>query len=249
MYDKNFISRPNIDNKLLLIMAFLRIRASGKGIIGTTIENIVENIGYIPNRREGKINDTVIKLLKWLEENNYIFISTDVSKISQKAYFEIEINSDNNIFNMLFTGDGDNKDTKLKPYVLLTDKEFKKIVKTNTKVNKGILLRVFLNIKKRISFDDKAIKICYPSLSLIAKDCGIPKGGTVYNSIKELINIGLLFEYDVGKCKTKDGKLLNVNKVYSLEELDADGIKYAEKEILNYLNKNGINVDLLIHTA
>mgnify|MGYP001194609836 CR=1 FL=1 len=248
MYDKDFITREDIDNRLLLIIAFLRIRASGKGIIGTTIENIVKNIGYIPNRHKGKINDIIINQLKWLETNNYIFVYTDLNQLSQKVYFEIEINNDNNIFDMREKDNNGNVimnelgEPKLKTHVVLTDKEFDKIVTTKTQINKSVLLRVFLNIKKRINFNDAAPKICYPSQALIAKDCCLNKGYSINKAIKELVNMGILFEHVTGGYKIGN-KIINANNVYAL---DPKELKDANEIMLEYYNNKGIKINSFI---
>lgn len=224
---------------MLLVLAYLRINASMNGRIGTTLETIIKDIGCKPNNHKGKINEMILDQLKWLETHNYIFINSDTSKISQKLYFEIEINNDHNIYQMF----GED-DKIIHPYVSLTDREYHKITTTKTKANKAILLRVFLNIKKRINFDATTPKICFPSQDLIARDCNTSKGYSINNAIDELIKMNILFRHTTGGYKDKNGKVQNGNDVYAV---DPKELKNANQIMLDYYkNEKGIKIDSFI---
>lgn len=242
MYEKEFIKRKDIDDRVLLVLAFLMLNVNARGKVGTTLENIINNIGYIPNRNSGKINDIIIGQLKWLQKNKYIFINTGET-ITPKGYLEIQINKRNNIFDMK-TIDS-NGEIKTKPHVSLTEREYKKITTSKTKANKGILIRVFLSIKSYISFDKYSPNICFPSQLTIAKNCGLKSVGyTVNNAIKELVKMRILFEHVTGGYKDKDGNVRNANNVYAVEPAQ---LKVANQIMLDYYNgQKGLKIDKFI---
>lgn len=178
------------------------------GIVGTSIKLLCETIGYIPNRSEGKINEKIIKSLKWLEERKHISIMTDINKLEINDCFLIKINNDNNIYNF-------DKD-----YVILTEKEFNIITTYVLKGrrNRENLLNVYLNIKKFMSFDKDNIPLCYPSHTTLCRDCNISSKGTINNIISCLVDMGLLYIYNSGRFEDSNGNIKYANNFYALEE-------------------------------
>ena len=59
-YNKSFIKKKIVTGKLLLVMAYLRLRASYSGKVVFSIDYLAESIGYVPNRKIGKINESIV---------------------------------------------------------------------------------------------------------------------------------------------------------------------------------------------
>jgi len=221
VYDKDFIRQKNLPDKLLLVMAYLRIYCAKNGTISTSINYICHKIGYKPNHRENKINDQIINCLKWLQNYNYIQLKTNIDKALSNECIAIKINNDPNIF--------DCKNN----YVILNEIEFDIIRKSKIdRRNKEDLLRVFLNIKKYMSFDKNTDALCYPSHSTLCKDCNISSKSVINNIIKDIVDIGLLYTYNPGKFIDNKGKIKFANNFYALEK---DVLK---PEICNEIMKN-----------
>ena len=235
MYDKDFIKRNDLPDKLLLVMAYLRIYCAKNGCVGTSINLICEKIGYKPNRNKGKINSQIIDALKWLKARNFISLATNLDEVVNNNCFFIEINNDPNIYDL-----NDN-------YVILTESEFDKITKSNNdkKRNKQDLLKVFLNIKKYMSFDKHNLSYCYPSHITLCRDCNISSTGVINNIIDELKHIGLLYTYNSGRYKDHKGNIKYTNNFYALEK-DVLKPEMCDEIIKNYYLSLGVTISEFI---
>lgn len=253
-FEKDFLRNKNVDDKVFLIMAYLMFNINLKGTIGTTLETIIKNIGYTPNKNKGRINDGVIQQLKWMEDNNIITIESEYDNITPKGYMQIKMNKHDDFLN-IDTWDGDKNNSikehilKFKPFVILSEREYNKIVTADTTVNKGVLLRVFLNIKGYMNFsDDGDTKTCFPAQSTIAKNCNKTTGYTVNNAIKELVNMKILFVCNLGQYKDKNGHMKNINNVYAVdpEEFKGTNLESIKREVVDYYKKSkGVEIKLL----
>lgn len=249
MFDKDFIVRKDIDNKLLLVMAYLRFKASTDGEVTLTIDLLVRSLGYVPNTHRGKINEAIITQLKWLQFNNYIFIKGDIDKVRSKECFVIKINNQNNIFDMRFENEqGKYQD---KPFVILTQSEFNLMTQNNneTKTDKGILVRVYLNIKKKIFLNSVGAHLAYCSHNSLCRQCNISTTGTVNNAIKELVKMKLIYEHVTGSYIDQQGNVRNANNVYALEENEMNH-KYCDEVMKEYIREEkGIDIDNFLPVA
>ena len=221
---KDFLLSPEVSNTVLLILPYLRIRASLNGVIGTTLENIVKEIGYVPNNQKGRINETILKDLEWMLRNKYISINIPISEISAKKFFEITINNDNNIF------DVKNDIGEYIPFVSLTADEYKKIIKGSGKAKQGRMLRTFLNIKKYINLAEGSDKICFPSLEVIKRDSLLSSNEVTSKLIRELEGVGVLYVDRNNYYKDNSGKVKNMNNVYALSLKDLKNSKSSIRE-------------------
>jgi hypothetical protein len=224
-YDKKFIVREDLENELLLVMAYLRLNASYDGYVGFTLKHLIKDIGYHLNRHQGAINDTVRNILSDLQICGSIEPEINIANATINDFIRLQIYADED--SMFYLGD------KSK-YIQLNRDEYNKITKFKTKIDKATLLRVYLNIKKyintsvKVSNDDR---VAYPSMLSISRDCNITVGSTLDNAIKDLVNIGILFEHITGSYVDKKGNVRNANNVYALTE---KSIKNAREIMLSY---------------
>lgn len=207
---KELLLNPEVSDTLLLILPYLRIEASLRGIVSTTLEYIVKRIGYVPNNQKGRINEVILRNLEWLASKEYISIDVPISKISAKKFFRITINNNNNIFDM------ENKDGDCQPYVILTSTEYENIIQRSSKGRQGSMLRVFLNIKKYINFNEHSAKVCFPSIKTIKEESFIGSTETVSNLVKDLEEIGVIFVHRGGAFKSQSGKIRHRKNLYAL---------------------------------
>lgn len=228
-YDKKLITDKNLENKLLLIMAYLRLNASYDGYIGLTLNHLITDIGYKPDRHEGAINDQIKIILQEMidDKSLYLIPAIKLNELNVKQFFYIVINDEeSSIFNI-------EKTTK---YVQLSRGEYDKITKCKTKLDKARLLRIYLNIKKFVNTSDgikEEDRVAYPSMRVISRDCGITIGGNVDDAIKELVKLNLIYKHVTGSYKDDKGNTKNANNVYALSK---QGISKAEERMLDYYN-------------
>lgn len=267
MFDKSFvISKAMIDeNRIPLIMAYLKINSSLSGKVGLTINGLVKGIGYKPNSRKGDnkgINHKVIEGLQKLQKDKDIIISKginfnekrdiadedsykswgkekdkplDITELKHDEYFIVQINYDKN--NSIFLPSGN--------YVVLTEGEFVTITQTKTNCDIGNLLNVFLNIKKHINFDGVSSPLCYPAHRTLLRCCNLSSIGTINRLINELVSFGLLYTYNPGKYINKKGRYRNANSFYALE----DGIlkpETCDNQMKDYYVIQGIEINNFI---
>lgn len=216
---KHLLNEKDINDIMLLILPYLRIKSSLQGEIGTTLEEIIRSIGYIPNNNEERINKKVLNCLIWLIEKKYIFINMAIEKITEKIFIKIIINKHNNIFNI------EDEQGKYIPYVLLTSVEYFKILQSSIKISKGILLRVFLNIKKYIDLK-KDDNYCFPSQKTIKNDCGKNSNETITKAITELEKIGLIYVYKPEIYNINNGIIKHSNNIYSLNPISIEKLNH-----------------------
>ncbi len=230
-YKKKEIRDPEFDGRLMLLMAYIMMNANLKGCVGTTLETIIKDIGYIPNRHKGMINEVIIGYLMWLEECDHISIVNECSKITPKGFIQIRVNKNSDLFNI-----GN------EPYTSLTEREYNKITTFDTGISRGTLLKVFLNIKSYINFASETAIAAYPSQSSISRHCGVSLQ-TVNNAIKELVRMKVLFEHVTGLYKTKTGAVRNAINAYAVEPSELKGI---EQELIDYYKGRGVKIDSFI---
>jgi hypothetical protein len=251
-FNKELVKTEANNNKLILVMAYLKLNSPLNGRVGISLDLLCKEIGYTPNQREGMINQQIINSLQWLEMRGAIYIFAKfkpIKKKDEKQDGAINIHNENESDKVEYVKKNDcfivqlenkseifNQDNN---FVTLYESEFNTIIKAKTKYNRQDLLNVYLNIKKFINLNSKTIQLCYPSHRTLAKDCGISSIGKVNNIISELIRIKLLYTYNSGKYLDKNEKVKYANSFYAVEKgvLKPD---VCDDIIRNYYSTQGI---------
>lgn len=217
-YDKLFIKIPNnmirnkYDERGKIIMNSI-IKDNGNIILGiycclsryknlenksrTTLKEMMDELGYKPDRKEGSTNSKFIKAYEWLIENELIVhLKGNHNKINELLVCEIiEIN---------------------KEYFELKYKHLDKIKDTYNLV-------VFCNIVSRLSkwdFNGEHFYQCFPSIETLVKDTGF-SDKTIQKCLKELKEKELLYYDNIGYITDKETDICkSSNNVYTLNKED-----------------------------
>lgn len=210
LFKNNFVRNKNTNCKLLLILCYIRIYASRSGTVFTSINHMVIKSGYKSNNRHDEINDKFRCELKYLIDNNFIFIDKDIEKIKPNEMFCVLINRDNNIFDVSNS------------FVLIDESEYNCLLHSTTATDKGTLLKTFLIMKSSIKNSDGCEDngVGYWSIKSIKNAVGNIKSDTTINTaIDDLKSIGLIFEYITGSYYNENtGETLNASNVYALSQ-------------------------------
>ena len=248
-------------NKILLIMAYLKLNSNSKNQLGTSIDMIVKSIGYSPNTRPNRINDIIKNQLRWLESHNYIFILDGISifELNSKECFIIVIISENDVFDMRKKDEdgysilNDKNSYQYDKFVMLEDYEFEAISTLNSRIGKidysdkdnenkintdrAILLRVFLNIKKHINMNDLTPKVCFATHKTLCRDCNVTTTGTINNAIWDLVKLEILSVFETGSYIDSAGKRQNMVNYYAIDKDELDQ-KYCIASAKQWLKEN-----------
>jgi hypothetical protein len=195
-----------------------------------------------------KINSKECFLITVSEFENDIFdmrTRNNSNELVLKKYLNSDITIDKNN-RMLYEHD---------KFVLLEDYEFEAITtlqsidkktdfssgKDKIDTNKDIMLRVFLNIKKRICMSDDTPKICYVTHKKLCSDCSITSTGSVNKAICDLEKLGILYVYRTGSYVV-DGETRNMFNYYAVDKKELDEA-YCDAEAKQWLKDHrGIEV-------
>lgn len=232
-FPKSILKDKPDKSKKLLVTAYLKIFSSISGHINISINHLIKQIGYTPDRHKGRINSKIIDLLKDFEKYGYIYILDKLDEISHNDCFTIQIEEQSELFN------------PQKDFVILTQDEFNKIVTSKSTCDKQDMLNVYLNIKKFINFGSGSFRSCYPSHTTLCRDCHIKSTGSMNNIIDALVNDELLYMYNAGRYKDKNGNLKFVNNIYALEEGTLKP-ETCDETIKAYYSSQGITIESFI---
>lgn len=216
-YDKNFLCKKFVSGKLLLVMAYIRLFASYSGRVVLCIDYMAKEMGYVPNRKPGKINDSIVCALEWLRQYDYIIYDMDITDSKKHSEcFVCYINNDNNIFDMI------NENGTMSQFVQLTENEYQKIVKSSFK-RKDWLISVFLHMKKRICINGagRESAYCFAALDTITRDASKNvkiSRTSVDNVIRELVKSRLLYEHITGAYVDCHNKIKKAVNFYALSD-------------------------------
>lgn len=239
-FRKEMVLNSSIDSKRILLLGYIGLHSNLTGALIITINELVMQLGYTPNRNKGRIIDQIKKHLLWLEQESYMFASKDLNAIGNSTCFEIQINPERNIFSM--TNIDDHGNTTVCPYIKLPFSAFHKITHAKTTVDKGRLLRVYLVIRSYLDESSDMQRYVFPSIETIAGNIGVSKGTNICKAIDELEGMGVLFTYNAGSYIDLDNKRKNINTFYAFEPKSFKG---ANHTALNYLKKKGLIIDQL----
>lgn len=206
---KKLIEKKYITGKTLLVISYIKINASYSGKLVFSIDFLAESLGYVPNRKQGKINMELVKSLEWLKQQNVISYDVDIHDTkNHAACFVCWMDQDAEMLN------------PPDRFVQLYESEFERIV-TSAYKRKDWLLSVYLHMKKRICFNgvSREEAYCFASLDTIMQNAAANVNisrGSVDNVISELVRLGLLYEHITGLYVNHKGKIKAAVNFYTV---------------------------------
>lgn len=202
--------------KYYLIILYLRKHVQTFGQVALTLNDLLQEIGYSTKTNNKSIYSDFREIIKTeLINNGYASCNTDIFVVKPNDLFYLQLSYENNIF---FTEDN---------FVQITISEYEKICSLSSKINKSILLGIYLYIKQYIMDypgDIAPVKISFPSKSQIAKglDTSIQ---TVENGLFVLESYKLIYiRRDMFvENKKEEGVFVPTRNVYALDPMELEG--------------------------
>ena len=205
--------------KYYLIILYLRKHVQTFGQVTLTLNDLLQEIGYSTKTNNKSIYSDFREIIKTeIINKGYASCSADIFVVKPNDLFYLQLSYEKNIF---FTEDN---------FVQITIYEYEKICSISSKINKSILLGIYLYIKQYImgyQGDISPAKISFPSKSQIAKglDTSIP---TVENGLSVLESHKLIYiRRDMFVENKKEvGIFVPTRNVYAIDpnELDGDAV-------------------------
>nr|DAJ07417.1 MAG TPA: hypothetical protein [Caudoviricetes sp.] len=202
--------------KYYLIILYLRKHVQTFGQVALTLNDLLQEIGYSTKTNNKSIYSDFREIIKTeLINKGYASCNTDIFVVKPNDLFYLQLSYENNIF---FTEDN---------FVQITISEYEKICSLSSKINKSILLGIYLYIKQYIMDypgDIAPVKISFPSKSQIAKglDTSIQ---TVENGLFVLESYKLIYiRRDMFvENKKEEGVFVPTRNVYALDPMELEG--------------------------
>ena len=195
---------------------YLRKHVQTFGQVSLTLNNLLQECGYSTRTNNKSIYSDFREIIKTeIVNKGYATCNIDIFTVKPNDMFYLQLSCENNIF---FTN---------KNFVQITITEYEKICTIKSKINKSILLGVFLYIKQFIMDypgDLSPAKISFPSKSQIAKglDTSI---STVENGLTVLESYKLIYiRRDMFvENKKEEGVFVPTRNVYALDPSELEG--------------------------
>ena len=186
------------------------------GQIALTLNDLLQEIGYSTKTNNKSIYSDFREIIKTeLINKGYASCNTDIFVVKPNDLFYLQLSYERNVF---FTEDS---------FVQITISEYEKICSLSSKINKSILLGIYLYIKQYIMDypgDIAPAKISFPSKSQIAKglDTSI---STVENGLSVLESYKLIYiRRDMFvENKKEEGVFVPTRNVYALDPSELEG--------------------------
>lgn len=202
--------------KYYLIILYLRKHVQTFGQVTLTLNDLLQEIGYSIKTNNKSIYSDFREIIKTeLINKGYASCNTDIFVVKPNDLFYLQLSYENNIF---FAEDS---------FVQITISEYEKICSLSSKINKSILLGIYLYIKQYIMDypgDIAPAKISFPSKSQIAKglDTSIQ---TVENGLSVLESYKLIYiRRDMFvENKKEEGVFVPTRNVYALDPMELEG--------------------------
>ena len=202
--------------KYYLIILYLRKHLQTFGQVTLTLNNLLQECGYSTNTNNKSIYSDFREIIKTeLINKNYATCNTDIFTVKPNELFNLQLSYEKNVF---FTEDN---------FVQITISEYENICSISTKINKSILLGIYLYIKQFImgySENVSPAKISFPSKTQIAKglDCSVP---TIESGLSVLESHKLIYvRRDMFvENKQEKGVYVPTRNVYALDSKELDG--------------------------
>lgn len=212
--------------KYYLIILYLRKHVQTFGQVTLTLNDLLQEIGYSTKTNNKSIYSDFREIIKTeIINKGYASCSTDIFIVKPNDLFYLQLSYEKNVF---FTEDN---------FVQISIAEYETICSLSSKINKSILLGIYLYIKQYIMDypgDIAPAKISFPSKSQIAKglDTSIP---TVENGLSVLESHKLIYiRRDMFvENKKEAGIFVPTRNVYALDpnELDGDAVPIELEKI------------------
>lgn len=202
--------------KYYLIILYLRKHVQTFGQVALTLNDLLQEIGYSTKTNNKSIYSDFREIIKTeLINKGYASCNTDIFVVKPNDLFYLQLSYERNVF---FTEDN---------FVQITISEYEKICSLSSKINKSILLGIYLYIKQYIMDypgDIAPAKISFPSKSQIAKglDTSIQ---TVENGLSILESYKLIYiRRDMFvENKKEEGVFVPTRNVYALDPSELEG--------------------------
>ena len=197
-------------------LIILRKHVQTFGQIALTLNDLLQEIGYSTKTNNKSIYSDFREIIKTeLINKGYASCNADIFVVKPNDLFYLQLSYERNVF---FTEDS---------FVQITISEYEKICSLSSKINKSILLGIYLYIKQYIidySGDITPAKISFPSKSQIAKglDTSI---STVENGLSVLESYKLIYiRRDMFvENKKEEGIYVPTRNVYALDSKELEG--------------------------
>ena len=204
--------------KYYLIILYLRKHVQTFGQVTLTLNDLLQEFGYSTNTNNKSIYSDFREIIKTeIINKGYGKCDRDIFVVKPNDLFHIQLSYENNIF---FTEDN---------FVQITISEYENICSILSKINKSILLGIYIFIKQYImdyqgDIDIVPAKISFPSKSQIAKglDTSIP---TVESGLSILESHKLIYiRRDMFvENKKEEGIYVPTRNVYALDSKELEG--------------------------
>lgn len=237
---KDFKNHKGVSGlKYYLVIMYLRKHLQTFGEICLTLNNLLEECGYSTKSHNKSIYSDFREIIKTeLINKGYATCNIDIFTINPTKMFNIQLSEKKNIF---FTKDN---------FVQFSISEYEKIINSDSKVNKSVLVGVYLFIKQYImDYPSDMIsppKISFPSKQQIKKGIGISSFTTIENAISSLAEMEMIYiRTDMFVENTEEVNVyVPTRNVFALdiEELKGNAVLVELERIYNkrVYNKNDV---------
>lgn len=216
--------------KYYLIIMYLRKHLETFGQVTLTLNRLLEECGYSTKSHNKSIYSDFREIIKTeIINKGYATCNVDIFTVNPTEMFSLQLSDKKNIF---YTKDN---------FVQFSIDEYERITNSSSKINKSVLVGVYLFIKQYIiDYPSDVIsppRISYPSKQQIKKGIGISSTTTIENAITTLLSMKMIYvRTDMFVENTEeDGIYVPTRNVFALngEELIGDAILVELEGIYN----------------
>ena len=216
--------------KYYLIVMYLRKHLETFGQVTLTLNRLLEECGYSTKSHNKSIYSDFREIIKTeIINKGYATCDVDIFTVNPTEMFSLQLSDKKNIF---YTKDN---------FVQFSVEEYEHIANSNGKINKSVLVGVYLFIKQYIiDYPSDTIsppRISYPSKQQIKKGIGISSTTTIENAITTLLSMEMIYlRTDMFVENTEeDGVYVPTRNVFALngEELIGDAVLIELERIYN----------------
>lgn len=237
---KDFKNHKGVSGlKYYLVIMYLRKHLQTFGEVYLTLNNLLEECGYSTRSHNKSIYSDFREIIKTeIINKGYASCDVDIFTINPTEMFSLQLSEKKNIF---YTKDN---------FVQFSILEYEKISKSNSKINKSVLVGVYLFIKQYImDYPSDTIsppRISFPSKQQIKKGIGISSFTTIENAISVLAEMKMIYiRTDMFVENTEEENIyVPTRNVFALdvEELNGDVILMELERIYGkkVYNKNDV---------
>lgn len=216
--------------KYYLIIMYLRKHLETFGQVTLTLNRLLEECGYSTKSHNKSIYSDFREIIKTeIINKGYATCDVDIFTVNPTEMFLLQLSDKKNIF---YTKDN---------FVQFSVDEYERITNSSSKINKSVLVGVYLFIKQYIiDYPNDTIsppRISFPSKQQIKKGIGISSTTTIENAITTLLSMKMIYiRTDMFIENTEeDGIYVPTRNVFALngEELIGDTVLVELERIYN----------------